>query len=631
MREEKDVNMIYNYHCVDCGNLLEGEKISFDLGQMLGIDASNYSLPANALLISSEQMLSLIKASQEANAPIRNMERIRVNVSLRRFLSILVTNMTRLQNPDAYVDEDLTDWVKNNMQENLEDGVFYTKQNAAVGTQMVTNFIMAIEARFTLTERAEQYISEHAGDEQFADFLNAIQNSLANYQAIVYVEPEFFKDEKGSITDKLYTVRYTTNKNAAVAKPMSAPFEVRGFCPKCGKPVISGAGKYQHILIGLLGVQSAGKTSLITSLERTLQRNGARYGVDRFPALQLLCDSRYEDMRKNFVLYDNGYAVNKTDVTNAATFNASLQVWPRNDSNDSKRRLITFADIAGEDCYDVRNRMVNTEAFQVYPLIKSCDIYLLCTSINQGAYGNAEGRDDQIPAAAPMAIASQIYASIEQEHGGRGFMPPLAVVFTKADLAGGQTCQMADYTPLSDLRVNHEYRLNGLLQDISMRYQSTNERDVREPIEMACELCSSMENRTYTAMMYCSALGRSAQPYPVPDASDEEIRKNRMGRFVPVKLDDVWKWLLDVIGVAPYRRTGIPSWHSNLRGVSSVATASKAVAEHKAMFMNMSQADRKLYGICTADIGSLPLKKKLFESDEVYRERNLQAYIDGDL
>lgn len=623
--------MIYKYHCVDCGNLLNGEEISFDMGQMIGIDASSFSLPANALLISAKQMIALMKESQEANAVIKNMERIRVNVSLRRFLGILVANMTRLQNPDAYVDEDLADWAKDNLQENLEDGVFYTRQNAAVGTQMVTNFIMAIEAHFTLTEKAEQFISEHAGDEQFSKSLNAIQNSLANYQAIVYVEPEFFKDDKGSVTDKLYTVRYTTNKHSAVAKPMSAPFDVRGFCPRCGKPVISGTGKYQHILVGLLGVQSAGKTSLITSLERTLQNNSSKYGVERFPALQLLCDSRYEDMRKNFVLYDSGYAVNKTDVTNAATFNASLQVWPRGDFNESKRRIITFADIAGEDCYDVRNRRVNTEAFQVYPLIKDCDIYLLCTSINQGAYGNAEGRDDQIPSAAPMAIASEIYATIEQENGGRGFMPPLAVIFTKADLVGGISGQIAEHTPLSELKVNRDYRLNGSLQDISMRYQSTDLMDVREPIEMACQLCSNMENRTYTAMMYCSALGRSAEPYPVPGASDDEIMKNRKSKFIPVKLDDVWKWLLEVIGVSPYRQEGIPSWHGNRRAVSSVAIADRTVKSHKAMFMNLSSTDRKLSNVCYGDIASLPLRRRLFENEDACRERNLQAFVDGEI
>ena len=269
--------MIYDYYCMDCGNRFKGEEIRFDLGEILGFrgdsgvrtdgdssDGSTIHTNSKAMQISANQLIALAKKN---GVELKHGQRSRLRVSLRDFLMIMGANVGREQNREKLLVE-LMNKSKHSELRNVLREVYSTGESLEVEEQMINAFKAQIDTIFPLSEEAEKYIWENESDPNRKEELKKIRESNANYMAIVYLEPEYFDNGK---SNQLYTVRYTKDPGAAVLNTPAAPLEIRGYCPKCGKPVVVGAGKYPHKLVGLLGVQSAGKTSLVVAMIREIQ------------------------------------------------------------------------------------------------------------------------------------------------------------------------------------------------------------------------------------------------------------------------------------------------------------------------------------------------------------------------
>ena len=58
--------------------------------------------------------------------------------------------------------------------------------------------------------------------------------------------------------------------------------------------MLDGSGKYEHFLVGFLGAQSAGKTSLFVSMINDLPNYFGKLGIE-LP--EVLCDGKYEKVK----------------------------------------------------------------------------------------------------------------------------------------------------------------------------------------------------------------------------------------------------------------------------------------------------------------------------------------------
>ena len=91
--------------------------------------------------------------------------------------------------------------------------------------------------------------------------------------------------------DKVF-IRRKTGKSPSFFLPRE---KIRGYCPECNKPVLDGSGKYEHFLVGFLGAQSAGKTSLFVSMINDLPNYFGKLGIE-LP--EVLCEENIEKVKK---------------------------------------------------------------------------------------------------------------------------------------------------------------------------------------------------------------------------------------------------------------------------------------------------------------------------------------------
>lgn len=583
--------MIHDYYCVDCGRKHRGEEISFDLAEFLGL--KNVIDPTGSVsrvtLISVEKLKEF---AERSGNPLQHGTPSKIRITLREFLMIMAENAggTELKNQ-------MLEYTRDELEDAVEDVIDTGLVNDAVRVAMKERYVSALSNKFVYN--CISLKEDNSDEDEDTD-----RENLDNYVAQFWVKPEFFEDGN---SDQIYTVTYSDEPNPVNMKEMVAPRKIRGYCPDCGKPVLENTGKYPHILVGLLGIQSAGKTSLIVSMIEEMTSNYSRYRV-KFPN-NILCDSRYSYMEQNRKLFRNGWAVEKTAAeTNTATFNASLLL---TSEGAEKKAIYTFIDIAGEMCYDKETQTVRADALEMYPLINSCQCYLLCTSINQKNYGNAASQkaqevseeenisenipEEKINPQAAMIIVQEIYKKLRRSENilqpGKLLpldIPPLCVVATKADKDSFNMTDIdEDITdkdiedifeqmrqirknPLDDQEISSELFHKSRLEEMRDIYDQLSNEDIQEAIDRCCDVIRDMKQTTYVSMMSCSALGRGAVQYEgnmnaIPPYKNEAGRKVP---FSPVYLEDLWKWILQVTGLIEVEGTGytfsaIPSYNES--------------------------------------------------------------------
>lgn len=585
--------MIYDYYCMGCGRKFDGKEISFDLAEFLGLRGERQieAVESRSTQIGTDR---LRKMARKSGVQLKHKEPVRICITLKDLLKIMGENTgeaatARLMETYSYTE--LGDAITM---------VYSSMANQEVAGQIIQEYRAALRNKFVYTGTDEENAED---EEEAAKQKKEERNKTENYQAYFWIVPEFFDEGK---SDGIYSVEYSYEKDPVNMKKIMAPTLIRGYCPSCGQPVINGAGKYRHNLIGLLGAQSAGKTSTITAMLSELKKSYRELGV-KYPG-NPLCDGRYSERESSMALYENHWAVRKTNVyTNAGTFNASVLL---ESAQGGARQILTFIDIAGEQCYDLETHTMNRTALDVYPLINNCQIYLLCTCINRKGYGNADGEDAVIPPDAVLEIANAFYANLREKEN----VPPLCIVATKADMAVNASAGSVRDNPFHGIKSNAGYLYKNQLELMSNIYDTVNDEDIKEPLRWCCDTLNELKNITYVSMLSCSALGRKGVLYD-GEMADIQPYKNDRGKeepFMRQRLDVLWRWLLQVTGVIPldgkYTVKHIPSYGESYlvndekidgracsrRRVYTAGQIPERISAVKKLFINWSPADKRM-------------------------------------
>lgn len=647
--------MGYNYYCVDCGNEFDRREISFDLADLLGIKvmgepASRFDNDADIVInrdekgnfkkfvkrkttqISVEELLELAKKSK---IQLKHNTRSFMKVTLKDFLAVMGRNAGKEKQQSSILEREMRNYKYGKLKEALSQ-VIGTKENEEVSEKLINEWVSALKARFQFDEDAQTAIMDEAAknSEASQEYEALLRSNTSNYIAGFWIQPELFDDGRDSA---IYTVRYSHDEANANMNDIKEPHKIRGYCPKCSQPVVEGAGKYPHELVGLLGVQSAGKTSLIMAIIKELEKNFEELGI-AYPGAPL-CDSRYDIMQLNKNLYDKGWAVIKTNAaSNEGTFNVTLRL---SDSLGKRTKLVTFVDIAGEQCYDIKAKRVNPEAFNTYPVIKHCGLYLLCSCIDKTGYGNADGKNDIIPEDALLQIATEIYNYLPKKDK----VPPLCILMTKADMSPAPTNHSSavnPFKPISEI-INNQYSYKNQIDNLKRTYDMTDSEDIRGPLEWCASTYAQMEKKTYISMMSCSALSRSGERY---EGDMEAIRpymiNGQESNFRRVRIDVLCKWILEVLGLKTmdnlnYYLSYVPSFDeyyvidntTSNTGEHFAATETEMKNRiHSVMrlFINHAELDQKIVNELNKKGGLMPgsklperLKKLVNNNNAVYR------------
>ena len=288
--------MAYNYYCVNCGNRFKGEEIKFDLFELIGLrktDKAESKAIQESLIIPG-----VLKGNaQQCKVKLEHGKRVPLTISLKTLFTILSVNgdeMTRQAlSQSKYDDNDLRA---------VFELLLRTNENKEVEQEKISEYVNQVRERFLLEKGKEE------GSKDPAD-----------YKCTFYVKPEFFENGK---SEHIYTLEYALDKNAPNTTKIKAPQPIRGYCPACGEPILLNAGKYPHVLVGFLGAQSAGKTTMILSLLQELMMKFTEHGIYA-PSIPL-CDSRYNITRRNQKIFNNGWLPVKTVESGVNSFNASF-------------------------------------------------------------------------------------------------------------------------------------------------------------------------------------------------------------------------------------------------------------------------------------------------------------------
>lgn len=569
--------MIYDYYCIDCGEKFKGDEIRFDLAELIGLRQENNE---NTFAVKTT-MVSFAKLKDYARhsgikGGLKHGQEVLINVTLQEFLELMAENQNN---------KELQEEINNSNYSSKREILKRLYTGNAVGEEAdddVQSFESAIEARFIDKSDEE--------DEE---------KDLGDFVASFRVKPDFF--EEGT-SEAVYTLEYNYDIHATNLRKLGRNGIIRGYCPKCGKIIIDGAGKYRHNLIGLLGVQKSGKTSTIVAMLEELRLNYRQIGIS-YPGTPLW-DSRAEERKINLELYRNGWAVQKTPVaTSEGSFNATLLI---ENKEKTKKQIFTFVDIAGEQCFDIDTNTVNVNAFQVYPLINSCHVFLLCTGIAPDA--DNQEQDTVIQPEAVLEISRGIYSNLKEKEN----IPPVCIVATKADLAGDAQAQEIYYNPFKEISYNAEYLYADELQNFVTLYEAAVDENVRTALDICFSAYEELAQQTYVSCMSCWALGRKADK--LPEGMDIHNIKPYQGHnaegvqpFKRKRIDRLCQWIFQVTGlisVDGYSFSHIPSMGEGYyvddietkgdRKVYSIDEACDRISAVKKVFINLPDEEENL-------------------------------------
>lgn len=545
------MTMIYDYYCTNCGHKFSGKEILFDLAQILDLHSGNSE---NLFIKFTPE--DLRELAERNEAVLANGKRVRLKLSLFDLLGYMAQDFRDTVNQEAMQQLTYEEFEQVTAMSNLLKSS--SLQNTDVQIENVRALVDGIIAKLEQEEKTDSNISEEEWNK-----------NTKNYSLYFWVSPIFLEE-----TEDIYTIRYSCEKNPANLLPFSfSGLEIRGYCPECSQPVLKGAGRYEHILVGFLGAMSAGKTSLFVSMINDLPNYHEKMGIE-LP--ELLCDGKYKKIKEAIEYNKNGWAVKKTDANAAIeAYNASLMVTK---IKDGRKIILSFIDIAGELCYDKQTQSVSLEAMQKFPLIISCHLYMLCTCVSQKGYGEADENTEKIDNVALMRISTGIYQERRSSDDilTRLTVPPMAIVITKVDMAAHDTQgQVKADNPFSKNNMpelsyhkfsnGDSFNLEEQIKHLEDIYDSVDNGDILEALSWCRKTYDNKKRATYISFIPCSALGMMGEKYN----PDKEEFYNHRNRFNPRKLDVVWTWILCNIGMKPvfdnYCLPYIPSYGEGIK------------------------------------------------------------------
>lgn len=621
--------MIYDYYCTNCGHKMEGKNILFDLAQMLDIHSEN---DAAAIFIPFSPW-DLKNKADEMKIQLNGKQRLQI--TLKDILEYMSRDLDREVDRKAMREMTFSQFSPQNMVNLLSTSSLQTEE---VSAERIRYFVDAITAKMITRELTDVEADAEAWEE-----------NTENHYVYCWVEPVFFEG-----SEEIYTIKFSDEENPVNLKSFENKIEIRGYCPECRKPVIKDSGRYDHKLVGFLGAQSAGKTSLFVAMINELSDMFGQLGI-KFPDPLCLSDGKYDRLQYAMELHANGWAVPKTDAQGAAveSYNASLLL---ESAVNGKKVLVTFVDIAGELCYDVNRKAINQEAFQKFPLITSCHMYMLCTCVSQKGYGNADEESANIPNVALLAIANAIYANLKDHIN----VPPMCLIVTKVDMAqttGGNNMEVKnpfEEEGMPKIPRNLSNRVGNALFNpleqmniLKTLFEQTTNPDVLDSLKWCCNTYRNVHDKTYFSMISCSALGMQGKKY---DKDIHDMEKDG-DKFKSVRLEKVWAWILSNLGLMPITRNrytfeNIPSYgeayysaaitqeaYPQVRCICSLNDEKKRTDAISELFLNRSPLDGRLH-LYDQEVGLGPgegtgLQKLKEQLRMNAREKIVKEYLSG--
>ena len=591
--------MIYDYYCTNCGHRMKGREIAFDLAQTLDLQSGEGDGMNVFIKFSSDDLRELAKQN---GVSVENEKKVRLEISLADLLNYISQDF-KFKEREEFVNLTYDEFVEGTMLTNLlfSGKASDSSQTREVIENDVRRFLDAITAKLKSRE-ADPFNAENHGDEDW-------NQNTSNYFMHFWVEPIFFAG-----TEDIYTIHYSGEENPSNLSPFKyGGKEIRGYCPKCNKPIMAEAGVLKHYLVGFLGAQSAGKTTLFASMINDLLASPQKLrqlGI-QFPTV--LSDEKYDKVRQALEDNKHGWAVRKTDAQAInESFNASMLI----EASEGQKGIITFVDIAGELCYNAKIQAVDFEAFSKFPLITDCDLYMLCTCVSQKGYGEADQESAAIDNTALLKITEGIYKHRRDQIK----VPPMCLVVTKVDMAeqAVKAGVQNDNNPFQkwnikksknkDREKNQEKRIYNLQDQVDVLkdlYTQCGNEDILKSMEWCSYTCENYKNTTYVSLISCSALGMPGRRY---DAEKDDYEKDG-DRYKPVRLDVVWDWILRNLGLTPaingYFLPYVPSYGEGYQITKNdmeyrVPTVLEISEERKRtetvyqMYLNPSELDQEL-------------------------------------
>jgi hypothetical protein len=314
-------------------------------------------------------------------------------------------------------------------------------------------------------------------------------------------------------------------------------------CPYCHNLVVPNAGKYDMLMISMIGDTNVGKSVYLTVLEEVLKTDKFRGNLS-FMGTEEENELYHSNLEK---LLNKRVALSATQRMKIPPM-SFLYTYTTSDSQEKKYKLIVFCDIAGEDCRQERTMRQNG-----YHLAASDGFLFLIDVTRFPGVAHTIEQGSSIANMYQREIFNAINKFMIADTYENTTKIPAAVVLTKCDVLSevGKICATEEYNDIlndrrgSDIHPGYVnvMEFNHLNQVVPDMIADLGERELANNVE---------DNFASYNYFVASALGKSPEVVE-REESGKVVRENRVkGQIEPYRVAEPFYWLLAKNSCIPY-------------------------------------------------------------------------------
>lgn len=314
-------------------------------------------------------------------------------------------------------------------------------------------------------------------------------------------------------------------------------------CPKCHNPVVPNAGKYDMLMVSMIGDTNVGKSVYLTVLEQVLKEDLFRGNLSFMGT----------DEERDLYLSNLTKLLNKKETLSATQRTkippmSFLYTYATPDTDEKQYKLIVFCDIAGEDC-----RQEKTMKQNGYHLAASDGFLFLIDVTRFPGVTHTIEQGSTIENMYQREIFTAINRFMIADTYENTTKIPAAVVLTKCDVLSevGRVQSNSDF---------HDLLNDKRGKDIHPGYVNTKEFRYLNQIvpEMISELgenelAQNVEDN-FASFNYfvASALGKNPEAVKREENGQEVTESKIKGQIKPYRVAEPFYWLLAKNSCIPY-------------------------------------------------------------------------------
>lgn len=314
-------------------------------------------------------------------------------------------------------------------------------------------------------------------------------------------------------------------------------------CPECHNPVVPNAGKYDMLMISMIGDTNVGKSVYLTVLEQVLKEDKFRGNLS-FMGTDEERDMYLSNLTKLLNKKETLSATNRVKIPPMSF----LYTYATPDSTEKQYKLIVFCDIAGEDC-----RQEKTMKKNGYHLAASDGFLFLIDVTRFPGVTHTIEQGSTIENMYQREIFTAINRFMIADTYENTTKIPAAVVLTKCDVLGevGRVQSTPEF---------HDILNDTRGKDIHPGFVNTSEfqhlnRVVPDMISELGEneLAQNVEDN-FASFNYfvASALGKNPEEVK-REENGQEVTENKIkGQIKPYRVAEPFYWLLAKNSCIPY-------------------------------------------------------------------------------